>query len=702
MSKNLRYKGGFYSKANVLYDVELWQEGYEGDVQTVAFCSQPLEIEWPETDKLEPVQGSRATLQLYSDTDRQFVDLYTIRAGSIRLDVYRAKELYWSGTLDPELYEEPFAFNEGYGVTLTFADMAVLERQKWNRGGFMTIRELLEYLLHEAGIRYTAVEESVSTKLGEFHTDRLLDAVSVQTENFYDEDGEPMTNREVLDETLRPFALRLIQKEGKVVVYDLNSLHTTLDAETVHWEADDAVLGVDKVYNNVRVAFSPYERTNLLNGEVESKKVGSGRTVTVWLNTSAAADEKGFTIHLSDTGKGLEINPKARFYTVEPIYSGSEEMGVAWTVQSCRPGGDYTSHLNMPSEVTGEMLFKVPRLAYVANTGYTDRQNHLLKLTMQMLFDPRYNPFEQASGDNEERHWDDQANWANYAYVPFLLTLKDADGNALYHWENKSVVDKKTFVRQGNCAWVAGAGAWGDAWMCWYKGNRQNESGLGGWEGNKQVIGYYRKGLPASFDKMDKGEYVDMPPVSGWLELQVGTGVPAYDYKSKSDWQIKPELYRQCRWLLYKNPALDLTDRYGKKVASEDVVHSAWLNPDAKEGLEIDTVLGTLRQSSPTALGQFFRSSDKSVLGQFFRGGSSDLLERLLIGTVYSNYADRHSVLSGTVRLLPSFGIYTDTHEPGKYLLLAETQRLRDDESEIKMVQFNNDNYQGVNFNETV
>ena len=119
MSMNLRYEGGFYSYSDVLYDVKIYQEGYSGAVTDVDFTDTPLTIEWQETDKLEPVQSSSAKLQLYSDSDRQFVDLYTVKAGSVRLDVYREGNLYWSGTLDPELYEEPFAYKTDYGVDLT-------------------------------------------------------------------------------------------------------------------------------------------------------------------------------------------------------------------------------------------------------------------------------------------------------------------------------------------------------------------------------------------------------------------------------------------------------------------------------------------------------------------------------------------------------------------------------------------------------
>lgn len=86
MSMRTRYEGSFYSVKGILYRIELLQEGFMGKASTVAFGSAPLEIEWTETDKLEPVQSSKATLTLFSDNDRQFVNLYTVKAGDIRLD----------------------------------------------------------------------------------------------------------------------------------------------------------------------------------------------------------------------------------------------------------------------------------------------------------------------------------------------------------------------------------------------------------------------------------------------------------------------------------------------------------------------------------------------------------------------------------------------------------------------------------------
>lgn len=704
MNMKLRYRGGFYSVNQTLYDIEIWQDGYAGAVEDIALCSEPLDIEWPETDKLEPVQSSRATLQVYSDSDRQFVDLYTIEAGSIRLDVYRNKTLYWSGMLDPELYEEPFAYLANYGVTLTFTDMALLDRLNWDKTGFMTLREIIVTVLAQAGIKYNSLKEHVSTKLSSYSSDKLLDAISVNLANFVDEDGEPMTMREVLDETLRSFCLRLIQKEGKIFVYDLNEIYTAFTPETVKWSADDSVLGVDKVYNNVKVTFSPYEKTTLLTGEVDPKSIpGEGMSILVDNATSSSGmmnSPLGFKIAYSDTGKGLEKNEKAKFFRIDPNYSGSSCSGIAWTITVKNNYGGNIRHLQPPTQNIGQMLFKIPEKAYLGDIGYY-RKEYKLKLTTQLLFDPRYNPFENASKLNDSKAYDNLKHRANYAYVPFMLTLRDASGKALLHWENNGVKESRSYNHTStNCKWVEGEGNWGDAWMCWYQGNRENETGLGGWQGNKQIIGYYRGNLPTLFDKMDMAEYIDLPPESGWLELQVGTGVPAYDYKSDSEGQIKQAVYDECRWVLYRDPELKLVNLYGKSIDTEDIELSAWLNRSAKEELKIDTILGTLKKSSPVALGQLFKTSDKSVVTEFHRSGVTSQLEHLLIGTVYSNYASRHNTLSGTTVLLPGFGTYTDTSEPGTYLMLGETQHLANEESEILMAQFDADNFEGVEFDE--
>lgn len=708
MSMKLRYKGGFYSQNETLYEVRIYQNGYEGSkVTPIAFCDDPLEIEWAETDKLEPVQSSSATLQLYCDSDRQFTDLYTVEAGSIRMDVFRDGSLYWSGTMDPELYEEPFSYCSDYAVKLTFADFAILDRLSYTGQGFTTVEALLTRLIDASGIHSDGLTYYGSTSLWlrEPSPATFLKDISLLADNFYDEDGQAMTLREVMDETLRPFALRLLQKNGRIHVYDLNGLSTALEPEEIQWESDDANLSYDKIYNNVSVSFSPYHHKTLLNATVDRDSVPDTQTTHIPINTSQAIE--GFKIALSDTAKGgLEKAPEAKYFKITPVFSGSEEAGVAWTIRPSKTFVESSASLvEQPGPTTKGMLMKAVSQPFLAYTSQNDR--FLLKLSLDVLADVRFNPFESADmKDENDGYPNEQGNfntrfkqWCNFSYIPIRLILRDEQGRAISHYTNRSIVSPTGGYQQSG-TWQAGEGAWGDAFLAYYDlDDRQSNTGLGGWQTNKQCIGYYRNDLPILFHKRGSGEFIKLPSSGGWLDVQVGDGLPTYDYKSKNSWQMKTEIYKLIRWLLYRNLKIELVDKNYQSIQAEDVEINAWINREAKEELKIDTVIGTLDGPSPTALGQVFNTSDRSVVSVFTRGELKDRLEKLLIGTIYTNYASKHTILSGSVRLLPGFGLYSEASEEGVFMLLSETQKLREDLSEIQMVQFESDHYEGIEYN---
>ena len=85
----VKYRGSFKSVGGVSYRVEIkTSESVPEGVEEVQFAYEtPVEIEWNEVDKLEPIQGSCLTLTLQSLKDRQFIDLYSIETGVIRADV---------------------------------------------------------------------------------------------------------------------------------------------------------------------------------------------------------------------------------------------------------------------------------------------------------------------------------------------------------------------------------------------------------------------------------------------------------------------------------------------------------------------------------------------------------------------------------------------------------------------------------------
>ena len=738
MALGLRYKGEFLSIAGVLWRVEILQEGYGGTQPgELRFPMDPLEIEWAESAKTGNLQTSNATLQVISETDRQFVDLYSVEVGAVRLDVYRNNVLYWSGTMDTELYSEPYYTGQNYDVTLTFSDFSCLGRLDWDgaTSGFITIHDLIMRCISRAGVNTSAeLHKLISTceyasQYGS-STPLTFKEVKVLLENFVDEDGEVMTYRDMLEAVLCPFALRLVQKAGKVHLYDLNALYSQ-NPKRVQWDDTDSQLDVDKIYNNVKVTFSPYGAAEMMAGKVEedkSKTAESGGTLVyrdyAKNQYGALTSLEGFRFHRMDEAKSnMEVANGAKFFQICSIYSGNDDTGV---VETFKQGNYPVSVSGEPSHLCSHVvleprdcgtkqngnaysktIIKCPRV----HLGYSSykKSDFYLRVSLDMLFDVRYNPFEDASDNNDNASYSsgflgwgtsdgpfqNMKDWCNLGYVPIKLTLQDEQGNALCHFDNRLVEESDGYDHGIKCKWVDGPAEWGDAFLCYYDNDdRKSNTGFGGWQTNKQIIGYYRDGLPKQWDSLDDGEYIPLPPKSGYLVLEIGMGVHQFDYKRETK-----NIYKYVRWILFKEPTITLCHKNYKEAETEDIEDSAWIDRNAKEELSIETIVGTCTQKygAPNAKGQIFKA-DGSVYYEFGRAGVNDRLERLLIGTVYSQSAGRHDVLSGTVVLLPDFGIYSDAATAGKFLLVSEYQRCREDVSEIKMVDFVEDNYQGIEY----
>ena len=252
--------------------VTIMQELDAAPVEVGELCfpgSEPLLIEWVETSKEDVLCGSTATLRVLSPGDRTFAGLYTITPGSIGLRVEIDGQTYWMGTLDPEFYEEPYTSNEDYEVELTFSDFGIFERLQYNLAGMQPLGKILLDALTRARIYEVINQGYISTCLTPDSGKMSLDDLCVRSENFIDEDGETSNMQEVIEGILQPLGLRMIQRGGKVWVYDLNGIFHGAETEKIEWHDADQVMGVDKVANNVKITFSPYASSEMATDGVE-------------------------------------------------------------------------------------------------------------------------------------------------------------------------------------------------------------------------------------------------------------------------------------------------------------------------------------------------------------------------------------------------------------------------------------------------
>lgn len=726
MEKQLRYQGEFFSLAGVLWRVEIWQDAdtpYPA-VGELRFPSDtpPLIFEWLDTDKLEPVQGSGATLQIVSKVDRQYKDMYTVEAGSIRMDAYRNDVLYWSGTLDTETYEEPFSYDNEYEVKLTFSDFSLLDRMNFSLSGARSIGSLIEAFIAETKIKHHGFEKYISTTCDSVSGEMLYN-VGISCENFYDEEGVPMTMREVLEEILRPFALRLIQRAGKVFIYDLNAVQTAFEPQTVHWESDDAVLGVDRVYKNVTLTVSPYPQKELYTSTLTEKMLDEGtEQYYVAKDTSKSpfdTNNIGFMIELkksSGVSGEIEIDTdNARLFKITPVFSGNESFGIAARVRDVfkSPFSGMETPINADGHATllHKPLFTVRRMLSLPETrsvfnghtpGAIDPQacltNVMLRLKIEALIDARFNPFEDATGTNRKNEYEKFQGISEYN-VSYILRIIDTNGKVKMHYANRyndGSAHNDFYATQYvemNGKWIDGDGVSNSKTTLRYYDRSGYTGWKGGWQSNN--VGYRNSYVPR--ESAGDGDLIPIPPGCQGCVLELSILNFFGPVRSRSE-NPTPFIDFYPNWVLFKIPELTLVNSYGKSIDGNDIEYKSWLNSSAKEEKKIETIVGTPRSSANFGMGMLMDMLSRVTLSMFTRAGVTAPLEKLLIGTWYSNYSRRMNMLSGTVRLLDSFGTYTDANETDTYLMVSEVQDVQQDESNVKLAEIAPDNFEGVEY----
>ena len=749
--------GEFLSVSGVAWRVEILQEA---DAEFAAVgalefpADEPLVIEWERKSKEEVVCGSVATLKLISPGDRTYEDLYTIEVGRIRMDVYRDSALYWSGAIDPEFYEEPYERVQGYEVSLTFSDFGILDRLKYDLTGMRTLRDIVSYAMQRAGILYSGLNTDYITTMFTGGASIANGGLSVRSENFVDEDGEASTLYEVLEGILQPLAVRIVQRAGVIYMYDLNGLYTLGTAKAIRWDGDSQTMGTDKVANNAIISFSPYSSAELFNDELDYK--GKYDVEHNNLTSDAPTAEEGygqyysyypdysddhiaggkehwdydlidFTIFINDKATGLKsIGSGCRYFHILPVTGGcGETTGVAYAFRTGGHGGINTGwpkwkvHSSVPrASLSGGGEILTTNRVFLPKMDTENAAKYYVRVAEEILIDARYNPFSGSTSDNDEGNGHTLKVCSGFVFIPAKITLYDAEGNAIYHYSNKETAAGavKGHLGYSKGKWIVGADPGGDCWLEYYKPDDLGEdAGIMGWKANRHCIGRPdskggRMGtvIYDSFKKMSDGEYMPYPPAAGYLEIQIQSGVLGYDYKQKVDncafgsdesqWDRKG-IYSKLRWCLYKAPKVDVVNNnlVFNDAELEDVEYSGYINKAAKEEISIDTICGTAASVCPTARGCYHRTSDGLQLQELRRAGRTDHPEKLLIGTLYSQYAERKTTLSGEAVIDGGLHYYTEANQAGKrFMLMADTQDVITDCTDAEFCEFRPDEYDSI------
>lgn len=374
----LRYEGSFLSHSDVSWKVQIFQVAEEAfpEVGELRFdAEEPLVVEWEDVKKQGTVQGSTLTLQLDSPSDREYVHLYTISPRGVQVRVFRQEVLWWVGVMDSELYEEPYERENHYTVTLTFSDFAIADRLLLDQTGTVTLQDLLSSLF-KRGALYTKEGDAfeflkrldtslISTTLPEEEEAKLTpQRVAVSVSSFKEDEEEPETLRGALEKVMQPLGLRLVQKAGKLWLYDLHGLYLFGQRRPVTWNGAEQTLSVDSVIPAVSIKFKPEDEdaispdvaTPLLYKGGCSGRAGFVKSYVFYSNQRAendwhaefgifnghsaantATENLGLShVLLLDSSMGsgpAYIHPRAAYARIVQCFSGDRKDFILWRTQ---------------------------------------------------------------------------------------------------------------------------------------------------------------------------------------------------------------------------------------------------------------------------------------------------------------------------------------------------------------------------------
>ena len=760
---NLIYKGEFYSRENVHWKIHILSREQigTGNVGMLQFSvDEPLVFEWDDESKEVPLCGSTATLTLISPGDRTYANLYTEDPTALRLDAYRNGVLYWSGCLDPEFYEEPYSQCSNYEVSLTFSDFGALDRLRYDLADMRTLQELVQIALARCNISELELDTTLisSSMVGTTNPLKLSDLM-VRSDNFYDEDGEALTLYEVLEGVLQPLALRMVQRGGKVWVYDLNGLYQNGIRKTLKWMSDDQVMGVDKVFNDAKIIWSTYAQSGVLSNTecwvkdtfVDASKAKQALQTVAGVTLADGVrlfsyhystdmdnwydyTDVGFALLTHTEGKGAVLdNASLRFYKIVPMEDGSESEGIAirWlSIYGYKVGSGSNWYATTTSSSYGAPLSGGKSVSPAGGKLFTtdpislppvaDPGKLRLRISINMLMDPRYNPFEDAtnldSGLKNKDWFDSYKKYGNFIYVPVTIKFQPSGSDTIYVWTNKSVVERsynspiKSFDETMG-SWVRFTATKDAAptefgYLCWYdKGDRVDTSGVTGWKRNRPAINPHKKNMTTALANAEEGQYIPYPSFGGtggklWLEVRNGPWIVRNEQHNLTDDPSNKEnnVSGHISWVLMELPEISIqnNDQWSMEIDTDDVEYSAKLNEEAKEDIELDTICGTAEGGVPTARGAYFSSSDYEQITALKRAGRTAPVEQLLIGTLYSQFASRKTRLDGTVEMNGD-GVctYTEASLPkGTLLMMTGTvENAQDDTMEGSFIELRPDEY---------
>lgn len=200
----------FQSIKGIDYIVEIQKENYTGrSIELKGSGDAPFSVELADEDFLyTPSRFSTATIRVVGNDYLQ--SLYSTGYQQYRVNFKQGGRVVWTGFITPELYTQDYTSTLFDLEIQCVSAMSALEYIKYKEIGekraFVSLWDLLKKCVTESRGSYSSVyvPHVYAASAADYNTSaNVLQTMTVSEQNFFDEDDEPMTLKEVLEEVCK-------------------------------------------------------------------------------------------------------------------------------------------------------------------------------------------------------------------------------------------------------------------------------------------------------------------------------------------------------------------------------------------------------------------------------------------------------------------------------------------------------------------
>ena len=277
------YQGTFKDIEDREFTVNITTNGITSSTKKIVLGETPFttEIETSDAHIYKPCKYSSATIKVISD-DYMF-DVYSSSAQQNLVELIdESGTIRWIGYTTPNLYSMGYEKPEEEIELEAIDGLSTLQYYKYTpldvSKSIVKILDVLLNLIAKCGT-YNQIYISTNTQYSTSSNDCLMSKCYISEQNFFDEDGEAMTCKEVLEEICKYFGLTCIADGTNVYFLDydaikngintyykfnLNGNRTTVtisqskDISGKDYLSNGGQISLDNVYNKVAVKDSLY------------------------------------------------------------------------------------------------------------------------------------------------------------------------------------------------------------------------------------------------------------------------------------------------------------------------------------------------------------------------------------------------------------------------------------------------------------